>query len=128
MYIESGFDNLKSTIYKRQLKFFLKVKQDCRDHPESPVSMVIQQALDQNVQFLRHYAKLERKTDTPQNCYDTFVGEHRLQIQTTVRQKFESDSGSILGTYCRVNPELCAPEFNNNIICNRRRNSKCSQK
>ena len=118
VYIESGFDNLKSTIYKRQLKFFLKVKQDCRDHPESPVSMVIQQALDQNVQFLRHYAKLERKTDTPQNCYDTFVGEHRLQIQTTVRQKFESDSGSILGTYCRVNPELCAPEFNNNIICN----------
>ncbi len=117
VYVESGFHNLKPKIYKRQLKYFQKVKLECMNHPESPVSVVIQQALDQNTQFLRHYQKLERKFTSPQKCFDHHVDEHKQQIESKIREKFDSDPGSILGTYHRVNPNLQAPEFNENIIC-----------
>ncbi len=117
VYVESGFHNLQSSIHKRQLKFFQKVKQDCRDNPNSPVSVVLQQALDQNTQFLRHYIKLERTFISPQRCFDQHVDEHKQQIEQKIRQKFDSDPDSILGTYHRVNPDLQVPEFNNNIAC-----------
>ena len=37
VYVESGFHNLKPLIYKRQLKFFQKVKQDCANNPNSTI-------------------------------------------------------------------------------------------
>ena len=81
VYVESGFQNLKPSIYKRQLKFFQKVKQDCTDNPNSPVSAVIQQALDQNIPFLRHYTKLDRTFTSPQRCFDHHIDEHKQQIE-----------------------------------------------
>ena len=117
VYIESGFNCLKPTIYKRQLKFFQKVKQDCMNHPESPVSVIIKQALDENTPFLRHYSKLERIFVSPQGCFDHHVEEHKQLIEQKIRQKFASDPDSILGTYHRINPDLIVPEFNNNTIC-----------
>ena len=118
VYVESGFHSLKSTIYKRQLKFFQKVKKDCTEHPTSPISVIIQLALDQNTQFLRHYVKLEHTMKTPEQCYNHHVNEHKQQIEQKVLEKFNVDPDSILGTYHRVNPELNSPELNQNTSCN----------
>ena len=117
VYIESGLQSLKSSIYKRQLKFFQKVKKDSIENPTSPISVIIQQALDENTQYLRHYKKLEREFLSPERCFDHHVNEHKQQVRQKVQQKFESDPDSLLGTYCRVNPELQEPAFNKNVSC-----------
>ena len=97
--------------------FFQNVNQDCRDNPESPVSVVLRQAIDQNTQFLRHYIKLERTFTSPQQWFDQHINEQKQQTELKIHEKFESDPDSILGTYLRVNPDLKVPEFNNNISC-----------
>ena len=117
VYVESGFRNLKASIYKRQLKFFQKVKQDCVDNPTSLISVIFQQAIAENTPFLRHYIKLERKFVTPERCFDQHIEEHRQQIELKIQQKFDSDIDSILGTYKRVNPELQEPQFNRDVCC-----------
>ena len=117
VYIESGFQCLKSKIYKRQLKFLLKIRQDIMDNPESSVSKVLQLAFDQNTPFLRHYTKLEGMFATPLECYEHFADQHKHQMEQKIREKYNADPDSILGTYHRVNPDLLVPDYNNNIAC-----------
>lgn len=114
VYIESGFHSLKPKIYKRQLNYISKVKQDIRDNPESCVSKVLQQAFDQNTQFLRHYKKLESMFTSPQECYNQLIDEQKQQIELKILEKFNADPDSILGTYHRVNPDLMTPDYNDN--------------
>ena len=80
--------------------------------------MIIQLALDQNTQFLRHYTKLELTMNTPEQCYIHHANEHKQQIEQKVLEKFNADPDSILGTYYRVNPELNSPDLNLNTSCN----------
>ena len=47
-----------------------------------------------------------------------FQALFKQQIESKIRQKSQSDSDSILGTYHRVNPDLKVPELNNTITCN----------
>ena len=117
VYVESGYHTLKPSIYKRQLKFFQKIRDDCRENPNSPVSAIYKQAFDCNTQFIRHYKKLEGMFDTPQKCYDHYVQEFKEQVQLKIRQKFNNDPDSALGTYYRVNPRLQTPIFNHSIVC-----------
>ena len=117
VYIESGFHSLKPRIYKRQLNYIHKVRQDISDNPESCVSKLLQQAFDQNTQFLRHYIKLESMFTSPHDCYGHFVDEQKQQMELKIRQKFDADPDSILGTYHRVNPDLLVPDYNKEIGC-----------
>ena len=117
VYIESGFNNLKPSIQKRQLKFFQKVKQDCIDNPSSPISVVFLQALNRNIPFLRHYKKLELAYITPQRCYDEQTNEHQIKCTEKIKEKFDADPDSPLGTYNSINPDLRAPDHNFNVSC-----------
>jgi hypothetical protein len=118
VYVESGSYPLKPSIYKRQLKYFQKVREDCRVNPGSSVSAIILQGIDQNTPFIRHYKKLENKFTSPQDCFNHFIDEHKQQIELKIRRKFHDDPDSILGTYNRVNPNLQAPIFNKDVVCN----------
>ena len=88
------------------------MKQDIANNPQSPVSIVLQQGIDQNTQFLRHYIKLERSFTTPQECFNEHINQLKQQAELKIHMKFESDPDSILGTYLRVNPDLKVPEYN----------------
>jgi hypothetical protein len=117
VYIESGYQTLKPAIFKRQLKFFRKIKEDCDTNPLSPISQIYAQALQANTPFLRHYKKLDAAFETPKACFN-----HHAQIQKTnselkIQHKFETDPDSILGTYKRINPTLQQPAFYRNICC-----------
>ena len=99
MYIESGCDTLKPMIYKRQLKFFRKLKADCANNPNSSISTLLDDALQSKTTFLSHYKKLDRTFATPEKCF-----EHYRNIQTTdaeqkIQRKLATDPDSILGTY-----------------------------
>ena len=117
VYVESGCHNLKPSIYKRQLKFFHKIKQDCRENPDTTVSAILKLGIDSNTQFLRHYKKLDEKFASPQECFEHHLNEHKQQIELKIHQKFTADPDSILGTYHRVNPNLEVPEYNVKIVC-----------
>ena len=118
VYIESGYGKLKPTIYKRQMLFFRKFKKHCDELPASSISNVFKQAMESNVTFLRHYKRLDRQFNTPDDCYDYYLAEHTLEIKNKIQVKHEADSDSILGTYYRINPELQSPIFNKELKCN----------
>ena len=117
VYAESGFEMLKPAIYRRQLKHFLKVKEDCENHPDSPITKIFIDALQQNVTFLRHYKKLEQKYATPGDCYRQVANDIASERQRKFEQHRNTDENSILGTYHRINPTLTTSELYTGICC-----------
>ena len=115
-YIESGFKPLKGIIYKRQLKFYRKFRKHCADNPMSSISKIFQHASDKNIVFLRHYKKLDRNFNTPQDCFKHYVRESEEIFKEKISLSVV-DPDSILGTYCRLNPELKSPDFYQKPLC-----------
>ena len=118
VYMESGFANLKPMIYKRQLSFFRKFKENCNANPKSSISNVFSQAMNSNVTFLRHYKQLDRTFTTPNACYRHYLNEHETNSRAKTQAKYDVDNDSILGTYLRINPNLKSPQFYRETICN----------
>ena len=117
VYIESGCDTLKPTIYKRQLKFYRKLKVDCMNNPESPISRLLNDALQSNTSFLRHYKKLDGTFTTPVKCFKHYQDIQKREAKEKILQKLSDDPDSILGTYARINPELQSPAFYKEVSC-----------
>jgi len=61
---------------------------------------------------------LDADFETPDECYNHYIREHRSQIQQKVNEKYDSDVNSILGTYKRVNPSLQLPTLYKEVCCN----------
>ena len=118
VYIESGHKNTQPMIYKRQLKHFRKVKEDCLNNSNSTIAKIITLGMDSNTKFLKHYKTLDEKFPTPEACYEYYINEHNTKISSKIQDKFDSDIDSILGTYKRINPNLVQPTFLVNICCN----------
>ena len=118
VYIESGHRNTQPMIYKRQLKHFQKVKEDCLKNPTSTIAKIITSGMNSNTKFLRHYRKLDEKFSTPEECYEYHINEHNTKMSTKIQEKYDSDVDSILGTYKCINPNLVKPTFIENICCN----------
>ena len=117
IYIETGFKPLKTTIYKRQLKFFRKFKNECLNNHDSTISLIFQQAMDANVPFIKHYKKLDETFINIDDCYNFYVKEHENNIAEKIRLKKTNDENSILATYYRINPLLKSPDFYHQLLC-----------
>ena len=117
VYIESGHTTVQPMIYKRQLKFFNKVKEDCLIDPTSTIAKIFTLGIDTNTKFLRHYKALDEKFSTPEACFQFHVNQHETKISTKIQNKYDNDIDSILGTYKRINPTLVQPLFYKNICC-----------
>ena len=117
IYTETGYVPLKPIIYKRQLKFFRKMKRDCENNPQSSISRLFKHAVDSNTTFLRHYKKLDEKFTTPQECFKYYIEVCKSEMQQKIQEKYESDADSLLGTYKRINPAIQPPTFYKNIQC-----------
>ena len=118
VYMESGYKKLKPSIYKRQLTFFRKFKKQCEENPDSSISKVFNLAVESNVQYIRHYKRLNRDFNTPDLCYNHYMEEDEEKMKLKIRMKHDIDSEGILGTYLRVNPELQFPKLYQSISCN----------
>ena len=117
IYIESGRLPLKPMIYKRQLKYYYKMKNDCMNNPTSLISMTFAQALSCNTTFVKHYKELDEKFSTPDECYRFYVNLHERQARIKLQEKSDLDMDSTLGTYMRINPTLQSPVFYQDISC-----------
>ena len=117
LYVESGFEMLKPAIYKRQLKFFRKMKNDCDNNPASPITAIFNEALRRNATFIRHYKKLDTTFATPDDCYNQLVNDMKEQRRLKFEQSYIEDEDSILGTYKRINPNLSTSTLYKGICC-----------
>ena len=99
VYAESGVGTLAPYIYKRQLKYFRKLKNNCISNPTSTLSIIFTEAMNSNTMFLRHYKKLDESFTTPHECYKFYDEKYKTEAREKIQEKFESDINSILGTY-----------------------------
>ena len=104
-------------IYKRQLKFYRKFRNSCRNNPEATISKIFQQAVDKNISFLRHYKELNSDFSDPEECYKHHISVNMNNIEEKIKASHSADSDSILGTYYRINPEIKSPFFYHKPMC-----------
>ena len=100
IYIESGRLPLKPMIYKRQLKYYYRMKNDCMNNPTFTfISMIFAQAFSSNTTFVKHYKKLDGKFSTPDECYRFYVNLHETQARIKLQEKYDLDMDSIRYVY-----------------------------
>ena len=118
LYVESGRLPLKPSIYKRQLKYYRKMKSDCENNFASPISNIFVQALNKNVTFLRHYKRLDRTFRTPEDCFKFYSNLHHTETSAKLQKELDSDPDSIHGTYLKLNPTIKSTKMYTDICCN----------
>ena len=109
VYIESGYIPLKPVVYKRQLKFFRKMKHHSITNPSSPISRIFEEIMTKKMPFIKHYKKLDEKFASPNECYNFYLNEEENTLFRTIRDKGDNDIDGCLGTYLRINPNLISP-------------------
>ena len=117
VYVETDFVCLKAQIYKRQLKFFRKVKEDAINNPLSTTSRLFLLGMEKNVLYLRHYRDLDRKFNSEKICYEFYLKEHRNAVTSKIISKGIQDPDGCYGPYIKLNPSLSSPEFYRDIKC-----------
>ena len=68
LHTESGLEPLKGTIYKRQYNFWSKIMKDIEERPNSPISVVYQQAIACKLPFVKHYMMLHEEFSDANDC------------------------------------------------------------
>ena len=117
LYAESGCIPLKAIIYKRQLKFYRKLKNDTISDPYSPITLIFNNAVNVNIQFIRHYKQLDEKFADERECYNFYVNQYQCTAIEKVRQKGTVDPDGYFGPYLQLNPNLKCPEIYQKLLC-----------
>ena len=99
LHIESGILPLKPLVYKRQLNFFHKIKNDTVINPLSSISRLVNEIIDTNLPFIRHYKKLDEKFENAIDCFNYYSNEEKLSLTSKTRIKGANEPDSIHGTY-----------------------------
>ena len=75
LYGESGYMPLKPIIYRRQLKFCRKIKNDAINETYSPITRIFDNAVNTNIQFIRHYKQLDTTFADENECYNFYENQ-----------------------------------------------------
>ena len=116
VYTESGLHPLTCDIYKRQYKFWQKIKDDIESNRDSPISKLYNTAIVAKIPFLKHYTDLHQKFANENECYKFYLQRDTNDIQTRLSTKAEDDNDGIQGTYLRINTNLESPLFYHSYI------------
>ena len=117
VYLESGCMPLKPLIYKRQLNFFRKIKNDAAVNPTSPISRLVKEIIAKNLPYIRHYIKIDQKFENAFDCFRFHTNNERSTLVSKVTTIGVDDIDSSLGSYLRINPTLQSPSMYHCINC-----------
>ena len=117
VHVESGIMPLKPQVYKRQLNFFRKMKNDAAANPLSPISRIFNKIIEKNLPYIQHYVKLDQNFENAFDCFKYYLNEEKTSIESKIRTKGADDHDSVLGTYLRINPTLEHPSMYKRIEC-----------
>ena len=105
---------LHITINKQQLTFWKSMQSLIADHPRHHIKRLID--LGNETRYINYFKELDdRYGGDPEACINTLTTEFREDMMDQIRRKFGEDEDSRLGTYYIVNPDLCKPEFKDEI-------------
>ena len=109
VYIESGLIYLKAEIYKRQFKFWSKI----RDNLNSPSSLatVYHQAIEKNTHFIRHYKNLHKQFSDEESCYNFYKNKFSMRMAENIKMKAQLVQYGIANDYIKINPKLTTPDY-----------------
>ena len=108
---------LKAIIYRRQLKFYRKIKNDAINDPYSPITQIFDNAVKTNIQFIRHYKQLDTTFADENECYNFYENQYKSSAIEKVRRKGTHDTESYFGSYLKINPGLKYPECYQRLLC-----------
>ena len=103
VYIESGLYPLEIIVRKRQLEFWLKVKEYMNEN--RILRYVIETATQHNVSYIDCYKSLEERYRTPLECEKQIKEEYVRNFTNKIHEASVIDPNSKLGAYYLVNPE-----------------------
>ena len=97
-------------ISKQQLKFWINLQTYLDHEPNHPLNNLIEQGLELDIPFLKHYIKLKNDYGTPETCETVLKQRFYNDTADMIRTKANGDDISRLGTYIKVNPQLKQPD------------------
>ena len=113
VYIESGCNPFKSEIYKRQFKFWQKIKDEIVCNPDSPIVKLYEMAIQQKLPFISHYINLHNTYSSADECYQFYLNDDMNQMRSDLVERAQRDNVGSRGTYLLLNPKLLTPEYYN---------------
>ena len=120
VYAESGLHPLACDIYKRQYKFWQKIKNDIENNRDSPISNLYNIAIAAKLPFLKHYIDLHHTFSNENECYKFYLEKNTNDIKTRLITKARDDNGGIQGTYLSISNNLESPKFYHSYIISER--------
>ena len=111
VYTETGEVPLKVRITKQQLNFWLNLKLYLQDKPNHYISKLINIANHNNISYTNYYINLETLYTDTTNCWNILKEQHQTKCNQAIRNAFQIDEYSKLGSYLHVNPSLTNPKY-----------------
>ena len=108
VYIESGERPLEIRITKQQMKFWIAIENIMNSDPNHYISKLVN--VGENTEYIKYYRNLMTKYTDLKTCNDTMKNNFRSSARLKIERAAQDDSGSKLGTYLMINPELKAPD------------------
>ena len=111
IYIETGYAELKAEIYKRQYKFWSKIIMSIDNVPDNSIFTLYRNAIDKNVQYLKHYKKLHRLYTNHVSCFNEINRQFREKIRNNVTMKAQKTEYNAYYDYILLNNDLVSPTY-----------------
>ena len=111
VYIETGSSPLSCTVYKRQYRFWSKIKQDLEQNNDSSITKLYNAAIPANLPFIKHYITLHEKFANEEECFNFYRDQAYTEVRSLIHAKSLTDNGGIYGTCLQINPNLIRPLF-----------------
>ena len=90
---------------------------DIEERPNSPISVVYQQAIACKLPFVKHYMMLHEEFSDADDCLSYHTDVEKRARENRITRKANDDPGSILGTYSSFNTNLISPPFYRTYLC-----------
>ena len=110
-YIDSGQYPLECKIKKQQLNFWNTLLKDKSKTPNTPLSKLIDQAVNMKLKYIVYYQNLALTYSSPSDCQNKLQQQFKSKWSTKINNKTSEDNNSKLAAYLTVNPELTAPIY-----------------
>ena len=112
-YVESGQFPLECKIRKQQLKFWNTLLRQKTENPHTPLSKLIDYAINLNVKYITHYQRLSTLYSSPNDCQSKLELQFKTCWKRKIDEKTTTDPNSKLAAYLQVNPQLVTPNCHN---------------
>ena len=100
-----------ATVYKRQYRFWTKIKHDLEQNNDSSIMKLYNAAIAANLPFIKHYITLHEKFANEEECFNFYRDQAYTEVRSRIHAKSLTDNGGIYGTYLQINPNLIRSLF-----------------